>query len=300
MYQAHRISRSAFVPIRNLNYHIRLWGKPAPERAPLVLLHGWMDVAASYQFVVDALAQDHYIIAPDWRGYGHTHALGVDNFWFADYLADLDFLLDHFAPDQPVNLVGHSLGGNIAMVYGGIRPARIRRLINLEGFGLPASTPDMAPKRYAQWIDALKQLQRGELDLKAYDDVAGVARRLMKTNPRLTQDKADWLAPQWAQPNAQGQWAIMGHPAHKIISAHLYQLEETLALYRCLSMPVLAVQASDNSLDTFWNGRYTLAEYHARLQCIPQVEIATIPDAGHMLHHDQPELLAAMIERFVG
>lgn len=299
MYQAKRIFRSEFVPVRHLSYHVRVWGEPKPGQAPLVMVHGWMDVAASYQFVVDALAQDHYIIAPDWRGYGQTETPGMDNFWFADYLADLDFLLDHFAPQGPVNLVGHSLGGNVAMVYAGVRPERIRRLINLEGFGLPASRPEQAPQRYAQWMDALKQLHSGALDLKAYDSLAGVARRLKKTNPRLGQDKADWLAQHWARQNAQGQWEIMGHPAHKIVSAHLYQLEEALALYRCLSMPVLAVEAANNSLETFWNGRYTLAEYHQRLQSIPQVEIATIPDAGHMLHHDQPELLAGLIERFI-
>ena len=299
MYQAQRISRSEFVPIRNLSYHVRVWGAPAPGRVPLVLVHGWMDVAASYQFVVDALAHDHYIIAPDWRGYGDTACSGADNFWFADYLADLDFLLDHYAGSQPIHLVGHSLGGNVAMVYAGVRPERIRRLVNLEGFGLPASRPEQAPKRYAQWFDELKELQRGELDLKAYDSVANVARRLMKTNPRLSQDKADWLARHWARENAQGRWEIMGRPAHKVVSAHLYQVEETLALYRRLTMPVLAVEASDNSLETFWSGRYTLTEYHERLKAVPQVEIATIPNAGHMLHHDQPELLAAMIERFI-
>ena len=299
MYQAQRISRSEFVPIRNLSYHVRVWGQPGADKVPLVMVHGWMDVAASYQFVVDALAQDHYIIAPDWRGYGQTETPGVDNFWFADYLADLDFLLDHYAGDQPVHLVGHSLGGNVAMAYGGVRPERIRRLVNLEGFGLPASRPDQAPRRLVQWLDELKELHRGELNLKAYSSMGGVTRRLMKTNPRLSQDKADWLAQHWAHENTQGQWEILGHPAHKIISAHLYQVEETLALYRRLTMPVLAVEAADNSLETFWSGRYTLAEYHQRLQSIPQVEIATIPNAGHMLHHDQPELLAAMIERFL-
>ena len=102
--------------MRNLSYHVRLWGEPSGRRAPLVLVHGWMDVAASWQFVVDALARDHYVIAPDWRGYGLTErGAPVDNYWFPDYLADLDFLLDHYAADQPVDLVGHSMGGNIAM-----------------------------------------------------------------------------------------------------------------------------------------------------------------------------------------
>ncbi|MCF8167460.1 MAG: alpha/beta hydrolase [Rhodoferax sp.] len=299
MYQVKRICRSEFVPIRNLQYHVQIWGEPAPGKVPLVMVHGWMDVAASYQFVVDALGHDHYIIAPDWRGYGKTGSGGVDNFWFPDYLADLDFLLDHYAPLQTVNLVGHSLGGNVAMVYSGVRPHRIRRLINLEGFGLPATTPDQAPQRYAKWMDDLKQLHRGQLDLRAYDAVTGVARRLMKTNPRLSPDKANWLARHWAAPDIDGKWSILGQAAHKVASAHLYQVEEVLALYRNLSMPVLSVEASDNSLALWWKGKFTLDQYHERLKHVPQVEIAVINDAGHMMHHDQPEILAALIERFI-
>jgi len=299
MYQVKRISHSEFVPIRNLNYHVRVWGEPAPDKTPLVIVHGWMDVAASYQFVVDALSHDHYVIAPDWRGYGQTPSGGVDNFWFPDYLADLDFLLDHYAPHSQVNLVGHSMGGNVAMLYAGVRPERIRRLVNLEGFGMPATTPDEAPGRYAHWMDDLKKLHRGELALKAYDTVGGVARRLMKTNPRLGADKANWLAQHWAQQNAQGKWAILGDPAHKVSHAQLYRLEEVQAIYARISMPVLMVEASDDSMAQWWKGKFTLAEHHERLQVVPQLEIARVEDAGHMVHHDQPERLAGLIERFL-
>lgn len=299
MYQVKKIHRSEFVPIRNLQYHVQVWGEPSPDKTPLVMVHGWMDVAASYQFVVDAFSQDHYIIAPDWRGYGQTESGGVDNFWFPDYLADLDFLLDHYAPNQPVNLVGHSLGGNVVMIYAGVRPERIRRLVNLEGFGMPATTPDQAPGRYAKWMDELKKLHQGEMDLKAYDTSAGVARRLMKTNPRLNEDKANWLATHWAQENAEGKWAILGQPAHKISNSQLYRVEEVMELYKRISMPVLAVEASDNSLDMWWKGKFTLAQYHERIKVVPNVEIARIDDAGHMMHHDQPEVLAQLIERFI-
>ena len=299
MYQVKKIHRSEFVPIRNLQYHVQVWGEPSPDKTPLVMVHGWMDVAASYQFVVDAFNQDHYIIAPDWRGYGQTPSGGVDNFWFPDYLADLEFLLDHYAPDQQVNLVGHSMGGNVVMLYAGVRPERIRRLVNLEGFGMPATTPDQAPGRYAKWMDELKKLHKGEMDLKAYDTSGGVARRLMKTNARLGEDKANWLATHWAQENAEGKWAILGQPAHKISNAQLYRVEEVTALYERISMPVLAVEASDNSLDMWWNGKFTLAQYHERIKAVPNVEIARIEDAGHMMHHDQPEVLAALIERFI-
>lgn len=299
MYQVRRPHQSQFVSIRNLDYHVQVWGEPGPGKVPLVMVHGWMDVAASYQFVVDAFSEDHYIIAPDWRGYGRTRAPLADNYWFPDYLADLDFLLDHYAPGQQVNLVGHSMGGNVVMLYGGVRPERIRRLVNLEGFGMPATIPAQAPGRFATWMDELKKLHAGEMDLKAYDSADGVARRLMKTNPRLSQEKADWLARHWAAENADGSWSILGEPAHKVTNAQLYRVEEVMAIYQRLTMPVLAVETSDNSLDMWWKGQYTLAEYHERLKVVPQVEVARIEDAGHMMHHDQPGVLAERIERFI-
>ena len=299
MYQPRRTSRSEFVPIRRLRYHLRLWGEPAPGKTPLVLVHGWMDVAASWQFMVDAFSREHYVIAPDWRGYGLTESPATDNYWFPDYLADLDFLLDHYAPDQPVDLVGHSMGGNIAMLYAGARPQRIRRLVNLEGFGMPATRPSQAPGRYAKWMDELKAFHRGEMDLKSYEDVGGVARRLMKTNRRLSQDKADWLARHWARQDQDGRWRILGDAAHKITNAQLFRVDEVLELYRRIASPVLWIEASDDSLSQWWQGRFTLAEFHERLQAVPRLDKAVVDDAGHMLHHDQPARLAELIEAFI-
>jgi pimeloyl-ACP methyl ester carboxylesterase len=299
MYQPRRASRSEFVPIRNLRYHVRLWGEPRAGEPPLVMVHGWMDVAASYQFVVDAMVRDRYVIAPDWRGYGLTELPGTDNYWFPDYLADLDFLLDHYAPGTPVDLVGHSMGGNIAMLYSGAQPERIRALVNLEGFGMPASKPGQAPGRYAKWMEQLKAYHRGDLDLKSYDSVENVAGRLMKTNKRLTQDKAEWLAQYWARPDADGRWRILGDAAHKIINASLFRVDEVLEIYRAIRAPVLAVDASDDSLGKWWQGRFTLAEYHERLKAVSDLRLGRIEDAGHMLHHDQPRQLAHLIEEFL-
>jgi len=298
MYQVKRISRSEFVPIRNLNYHVLAWGEPGPGKTPLVMVHGWMDVAASYQFVVDAFAHDHYVIAPDWRGYGLTE-VETDNYWFPDYLADLDFLIDHYSPDAPVDLVGHSMGGNVAMLYAGSRPDRIRRLVNLEGFGMAATHPSQAPGRYARWMDELKAFHHGEMALKPYACADGVARRLMKTNRRLSQDKADWQARRWAKADSAGQWRILGDAAHKITNAQLYRVDEVLEIYKAIAAPTLAVEASDDSLVQWWQGKFTLAEYHERLKAVPNARRAVIQDAGHMLHHDQPEQLARLIESFL-
>ncbi|WBY03107.1 alpha/beta hydrolase [Ramlibacter tataouinensis] len=299
MYQPHRTSRSEFVPIRRSRYHVRIWGEPQPGRVPLVMVHGWMDVSASYQFVVDAFACDRLVIAPDWRGYGLTESPPADNYWFPDYLADLDFLLDHYGGGQPVDLVGHSMGGNIAMLYTGARPQRVRRLVNLEGFGMPATRPQQAPKRYAKWMDELKAFHRGELDLKSYDSAEGVAARLMKTNRRLPRDKAEWLARHWAREGADGRWHILGDPAHKITNAQLFRVEEALELYRLISCPALWVEAGDDSLAQWWQDRFTLAEFHQRLASVPNLRKARVDDAGHMFHHDQPAVLARLIEDFL-
>ena len=299
MYQVLKPSRSSTLAMRHLSYHVRHWGPDTSPLPTLVLLHGWMDVSASYQFTVDALQHERRIIAPDWRGFGLTTGAPVDHYVFADYLADLDLLLDHYAPGEAIDLVGHSMGGNVAMMYAGVRPERIRRLVNLEGFGLPATRPDQAPKRYAQWIDEIKQLHTGDMALKGYDSQDGVARRLMKTNPRLSEDKAQWLAGHWAQPNAQGQWEILGDPAHKITSAQLYRLDEAMELYKSITAPVLAVEASDDSLSQWWKGRYTLDEYHQRLTHVRNCRTAVVHDAAHMLHHDQPAQVARLIEEFL-
>ncbi|MEO7760887.1 MAG: alpha/beta fold hydrolase, partial [Casimicrobiaceae bacterium] len=86
-----RPSQSQFLEVRGLRYHIRSWGDPAAPK--LFMLHGWMDVSASFQFLVDALQKDWHVLAPDWRGYGLTE-WPQDGYWFQDYVGDLDALAD--------------------------------------------------------------------------------------------------------------------------------------------------------------------------------------------------------------
>lgn len=307
MYIEQRPARQLRTPVRNMHYNVRVWGDPdAPATGlpPLVMVHGWMDVGASYQFVVDAFssafAEGRLIIAPDWRGFGHSmpeHP--VDHYVFADYLADLDHLIDHFSPHAPVDLVGHSMGGNVSMMYAGARAGRIRRLVNLEGFGLAATQPSQAPARYAQWLDELRQYERGEIALKPYDSQDGVALRLMKTNPRIGADKAQWLAQHWAQPDAQGLWHILGAAAHKVVTPLLFRADEMLALYEAIAAPVLSIEAEENHIAKWSDGAYSLAEYHQRLSHVRDVRSARVMNAGHMLHHDQPKAVAHLIEGFL-
>ena len=65
-----KISRSEFLNIRDLRYHIRHWGN---EECPKIfMVHGWMDISVSFQFLVDELKKEWHVIAPDWRGFGLT------------------------------------------------------------------------------------------------------------------------------------------------------------------------------------------------------------------------------------
>ena len=95
-----------------------------------------MDAGATFQFVADALPATRSLVALDWRGFGRS-AWPDDGYWFPDYYADLDALLDQLSPDAPATLIGHSMGGNIAMMYAGIRPERVRAVVCIDAFGLP-------------------------------------------------------------------------------------------------------------------------------------------------------------------
>jgi pimeloyl-ACP methyl ester carboxylesterase len=287
-------SRLEFIAVRGMQYHIRHWG---PDAAPkLFMLHGWMDVSASFQFVVDCLQHDWHVIAPDWRGFGLTDSSGSDCYWFPDYLGDLDAILQHYSPSEPVNLLGHSMGGNVACIYAGVRPARIKKLINLEGFGLPATSPQQAPARYAKWLDEL----RNPPNLRSYATQTEVAARLQKINPRLSDKRAAFLSDHWAAQNQQGRWEVLGDPAHKRSNPVLYRLEEVLACWQAITAPVLWVEAADTEVWR-WMGPKEKArsEIDRRIQSIPNIKTAIIRDAGHMLHHDQPEALALLAEQFM-
>jgi pimeloyl-ACP methyl ester carboxylesterase len=302
-YQPRRPARSLFLPLRGQRCHVLCWGDLAavtPASPALVLLHGWMDVAASFQFMVDELdrlgAAPGCILAPDWRGFGLSSGPATDSYWFPDYLGDLDALLDLLLPDQALDLLGHSMGGNVAMIYAGVRPGRIRKLVNLEGFGMPQTKPEHAPKRYRAWLDELKEPAR----LRDYTSLDAVAGRLRENNPRLGADKAAWLAPHWSEQREDGRWHILGDPAHKRSNPVLYRVDEVLACWREISAPVLWVEGANTDVAKWWGQRYPRTDFEARIAEVKQLERQVLDDCAHMLHHDQPAALAGHIANFLG
>ncbi len=264
------------------------------------MLHGWMDVGASFQFLVDALTRDWFVIAPDWRGFGRSEWC-PDGYWFVDYLADLEALLDHFSPDEAARVVGHSLGGNVVCLFAGLRPARISHAISLDGFGIPGEGPEVAPDKIAKWLDAL----RDPPSFAPYTSIATVADRLQKNNARLGRDKAEFLAVHWAEPLPDGSARLMSDPRHKLPFPLVYRMEEALAIWRRVTSPVLWVGARESFIPRWLTGDPNAsdadveAELKRRMAAFSDLRMLTIADAGHMLHHDQPTAVAAAIEAFL-
>jgi pimeloyl-ACP methyl ester carboxylesterase len=285
-------SESIFVQVRGLRYHCRAWGRDGAPK--LFMLHGWMDVAASFQFLVDAMRGDWRVIAPDWRGFGLTGWTKGGSYWFPDYFADLDALLDHFSRDAPATLIGHSMGGNVAGMYAGIRPARIAKLVSLEGFGLAGPDASKAPERYARW---LKELSDDPPGFRDYDSFEALAERLRGNNARLTPERALFLARHWGTKTSGGRVALASDPLHKLVNPVLYRVDEAAACWKNVSAPVLWVSGAETEIPRML--KLSDADIEARKGSFRNLTERVIPGAGHMLHHDQPEHLAAVIEEFL-
>lgn len=284
--------RSSRHAVRGVDYHVNEWGDP---RDPLlVLLHGWGDCGATFQFVVDALVQDWFVVAPDWRGFGlSAERRGVTAaYWFPDYLADLDALLAIYSPQAAASLVGHSMGANAAGLYAGVMPERVAAFANVEGFGLPDSDPDAAAAGYRRWIEAGKKLE----PYATYASYEALAARIAKRNPAITRDRALFVARQWALSDGAGTVRLRADPAHKLPNAVLYRRREAEACWSRISARVLRVCGADSSFAAAAEAWPAPAGAAAASR---DWSTATIPGAGHMVHFEQPERLAGALESFL-
>ncbi len=286
----HKKSRTEKIDIRGLRYNVRHWGA---DEAPLVFfLHGWLDCSPTFQFVVDALKDDWHVVAPDWRGYGESEWLNRP-YWFPDYYADLDCLLKHFSSDKPVRLVGHSMGANISASYAGTRPERVAQLVMLDFLGLKPAIDDDSPRLLGKW---LRNLENGPTR-SLYPTAEAFAARLMESNPRLTEERATYLSWYISRVNGDSTIELAADPWHRVPSPLPYHIDDSLACWRRIEAPVLlAIAEHGFVVRRFGNEPQELERRRGSLRDLRCVDI---PDAGHNVQHDQPELVAQAIEAFL-
>jgi pimeloyl-ACP methyl ester carboxylesterase len=269
--------------IRGIDYAISEWGEP--DEPLLIYLHGWADAGSTFQFVVDQLAGSWRVVAPDWRGFGRTDC-DCRSYWFPDYLADLHALLEIYSPQQPVRLIGHSMGGNVASLYAGTMPDRVQALINIEGFGLKDSDPQDAPARYREWLLA----EVSETEFSRYTDFDALAFRIRKRSPGMSEAAAAFVAREWAAREPDGQVRLRADPRHRLPSPVLYRRAAAKACWRATTAEVLLISGSRRSFASEYSGDPD--------ELYPEAARLTIDDAGHMPHFEAPAALAAAIEDF--
>ncbi|MBU2678505.1 MAG: alpha/beta hydrolase [Gammaproteobacteria bacterium] len=270
--------------VRGMNYCVNEWGDA--NLPLLVYLHGWADTGSTFQFVVDALGGDWHVVAPDWRGFGRS-SCECTSYWFPDYVADLHALLELFSPDEPVRLVGHSMGANVASLYAGTMPERVRAFVNVEGFGLKDSDPDDAPGRYRSWIE--RSLEAPTFSEYANLDV--LAQRIQKRYPAMGGGAAAFVAREWASEGADGTVRLRADRRHKLPNPVLYRRAEAEACCRAITADTLLVVGSES---TFAEDIGSSVE-----RMFPGASHASIDGAGHMLHFEAPRALAGVIEDFL-
>ncbi|HME91484.1 MAG TPA: alpha/beta fold hydrolase, partial [Myxococcaceae bacterium] len=146
-------SQSVTVTSRGVSLHA-LERNPA-GRPAVLFLHGLLDHCHSFDWLCDELPAPWRQIALDFRGMGHSaHLPRFAQYHFTDYLADVDAALAHFALEQ-VHLVGHSLGGTVALAFAAARRDLVRSVTAIESLGSSGGPPEMA----------LERLRRFALDL---------------------------------------------------------------------------------------------------------------------------------------
>ncbi len=277
--------------VRGLQTRIQEWGDPA--KPTLVMLHGWMDCGATFQYVAEHLQNDFHIVAPDLRGFGETeHAQG---YWFPDYYADLHVILDSYSADQPANLVGHSMGGNIVSMYAGIQPHRVSKVLILEALGMPPTEPADTPKKYRRWM---QEILSGEPS-KVYPSVEVFKMSIRKGNPSLSEDRVEDLVHLWGKPMGDDAAYQLKHDHnHRYTNPIRYNYDDVLEVWKEITAEVGLVMA-----DQSW--MYQRIAESGRLQealdvmGIREENYAVVTDSAHMLHIEQPEQTANQIRRFL-
>ena len=272
--------------------HLTRWGpEPSAMEAPVFLLHGWLDAGETFQFMVDAFNKDWPIIAPDWRGFGRSE-WPQEGYGFPDYLGDFDALMDQMSPGLPARIVGHSMGGNIANLYAGLRPERVRCVINLEGLGLPRTVAWEAPKRMRKWLDQIKSPAL-EKNYNSFEQLASI---IQFRYPRFSPGVAAFVARVWGVPDEDGRVRLAADPRHHWVNPILYKREDAEATWREIRAPLLMITGEESDYMKRLGPDGTMAALRA---AHPGVALAGIANAGHMLHIERPESVAPVVEAFL-
>ena len=266
----------------------------SPEHPPVILLHGFPESHRTWRGVVPDLARDHYVIAPDQRGYARSSKPdGVAAYTGDKILADLLALADHFRLPH-FTLVGHDWGGAIAWMAALARPDRVERLVIVNAphpfLFQRALFDDMDQRNASQYIRRFRDtgIDKGLIGAGLEKFMATTFAQHL-TGALLGADKAAYLD-EWSQPGAMTamlNWyrsstftvpATDEHPPRPAFLDAPFPpvTQKTLVIWGTRDCALLPVLVDD--LGPF----------------VPQLTVAKI-DAGHFVTWEKPaEVVDAM------
>jgi len=275
------------VDCRGLAIHAVEW--PGPSDRTILLHHGFLDHARSWDPVARILAGSYRVIAVDARGHGDSGWIGTGGYYyFQDYVFDLRDVMDALVRG-PAVLVGHSMGGMVCCLLSGTFPERVKAMVSIEGAGPPACEPTEAPRLMAGWISGVRKAR--SKPSHPMSDVKEAAQRLKSYNPRISESFAHHLAVHGTRAAEDGGGLVWKFdPVHRTRGPQPFYLEQARAFWLKVAAPALLVRGG---LSPF---RWDTSEER---ECIPSATRTEIEGAGHMVHHEQPDRLAAAILAFL-
>ncbi|MGE0572685.1 MAG: alpha/beta hydrolase [Dehalococcoidia bacterium] len=292
-----------------LTLHYDEWGGEAPL---IVLVHGGRDHAGTWEDMVGHLPETWRLIAPDLRGHGRSDWAPGSAYSLWDYVADLDAVIRNAADGQPAVVVGHSLGGAIALAYAGIRSHRVRAAVAIEPFGLgrgmtaetalnggisqdivkvtPAESRIPAGDRLAAYFDHLEAAESRPGPV--YRSMEEAVDRMRAVNPRVRPETIVRLAARAIRPVPGGgfTWAFDGRV--RLPAPGGFDKEDAADIWGRIQAPVLLVNSDPRGRD----GRVQSDGFE---EFFADCSIASIPDASHHVQLDQPAALAGRIQKFL-
>ncbi len=256
------------------------------DRAVIVLLHGIAGSGRTWDAVLGGLGERYTVIAPDLLGHGSSakprgdYSLGA----YASGVRDLMAALGH----QSATVVGHSLGGGIAMQFAYQFPERLERLVLVSSGGLG---------RDVSFVLRSVALPGAELVLplvaRARLDEAGgaVARLLGRIGLRGSADLEELARGYASLKDADARHAFL-HTVRSVIDATGQRVDASDRLYLAAEVPSLLVWGDRDRIIPVAHGE----QAHAKM---PGSRLKVIRGAGHFPHCHDPERFIELLDRFI-
>lgn len=268
-------------------FHSETFGNP--NNPALIVLHG--GPGADYRYLLDlqALADAYFVVFYDQRGGGLSTRIGSETLTTQDMIDDLNLFVDHYSPDQPVMIIGHSWGAMLASAYVGQYPEKVTKLVLAEPGALTNETMAQFMQHFSTVVDAdfmlgvvpvlFESLHIPDTSQRA-DYVAGRISILWESdpaNPYQCPDKKQVHLSWRAGSSASNAILASGRAADGSIDVSI--LGENA---RRFTRPVLFLASACNT----WLGE-SLQRQHAAL--FPSATVVVIKNAGHYLFNDNLE-----------